>query len=172
MAFNERLADRIRETLSRHYGVIDRKMFGGIAFMLRGNMCCGVVGNELMVRVLPERYGEALGRPHARPMDFTGKPLKGMIYVGSKGIATDAALERWVKEGVDLVMSLPDKTTKAPMAAKKSVARKPVAARKPVVAKKSVAAKKPVAATKPEAARKPVAVKKPVAAKKLRQARG
>jgi hypothetical protein len=75
-------------------------MFGGLAFMVSGGMACGVVGDELMARVGPRRYEEALRRPHARPMDFTGRPLRGMVYVGADGIRTAAALKKWIREVV------------------------------------------------------------------------
>lgn len=77
--------------------------------MLRGNMCCGALKKNLVVRVGPEYYPKALTRPHARPMDFTGHPLKGFIYVGPAGYRTDRALTRWIEQGVDYVASLPKK---------------------------------------------------------------
>lgn len=84
-------------------------MFGGIAFMVRGNMCCGVVKDELMVRVGPDRYEEALARPHARPMDFTGRPMKGMLFVAEPGFRTDEALAQWVALASEYAASLPPK---------------------------------------------------------------
>ena len=87
-------------------GLTERKMFGGLAFMLDGNMCCGIVGDELMVRVGPDGYEAALGLPHARPMDFTGRPMKGMVYVGEEGLTSEDALVAWVGRGVDFASSL------------------------------------------------------------------
>ena len=84
-------------------------MFGGISFMLGGNMCCGVMGNDLVVRVGPERHEEALAKPHARPMDFTGRPLRGLVYVGPVAHQADDTLREWVKRGVDFAESLPPK---------------------------------------------------------------
>jgi hypothetical protein len=84
-------------------------MFGGIAFMLHGNMCCGVVKDTLMVRVGPEQYAKALAEPHARPMDFTGRPLNGFVYVGPAGYKTEAALRQWLKRATNFVASLPAK---------------------------------------------------------------
>ena len=84
-------------------------MFGGLTFMLQGNMCCGVAGDRLMVRVGPEKYDEALGQKHARLMDFTGRPMKGFVFVGSEGLASDGELETWVRRGVDFALSLPAK---------------------------------------------------------------
>lgn len=109
MAYDEALAGRIRAILARRRGVTERKMFGGIAFMLRGNMCCGALKKYLVVRVGPEYYPKALSRPHARPMDFTGRPLKGFVYVEPGGYRTDRVLTRWIDLGVDYVASLPKK---------------------------------------------------------------
>ena len=109
MAYDEELAERIRRALAGRQGVSEKKMFGGIAFMLRGNMCCGIVGDELMVRVGPGRFQEALAEPHARPMDFTGRPMRGMVYVTPEGCRTDEALKRWVEQGLNFAATLPAK---------------------------------------------------------------
>lgn len=84
-------------------------MFGGLAFLLSGNMCVGVVGDELMVRVGPDAYREAMDQPHARKMDFTGRPMKGFVYVGCKGFESDADLGGWVARGIGFASSLPAK---------------------------------------------------------------
>ncbi len=84
-------------------------MFGGIAFMLAGNMAAGVIGEELMVRLDPADAAKALGEPHARPMDFTGKPAKNMVYVDPEGTASDEGLAAWVDAGADYAASLPPK---------------------------------------------------------------
>ena len=84
-------------------------MFGGLCFMVRGNMCCGIVKDELMVRVGPDQFGKALREPHARGMDFTGRPMKGMVYVGRRGFQSKAALEKWMQYGLRFVLSLPPK---------------------------------------------------------------
>ena len=84
-------------------------MFGGLTFMLQGNMCCGVAGDRLMVRVGPEKYDEALAEKHAELMDFTGRPMKGMVFVGSDGLTSDDDLKAWVQRGVDFALSLPAK---------------------------------------------------------------
>ena len=94
MAYNEKLAERIRRQLSDRTDVVERKMFGGLAFMVRGHMCCGVVGDELMVRVGPAAYEAALEEKHAREMDFTGKSLRGMVYVAAPGLASAKQLSR------------------------------------------------------------------------------
>ncbi|PKB63648.1 MAG: RNA methyltransferase [SAR202 cluster bacterium Io17-Chloro-G2] len=109
MAFNEELALRIRAALSGHDGVVEKKMFGGIAFMLQGNMCVGVTGCDLMVRVGPNGLDDAMAQPHARPMDFTGRPMKGFVYVEPAGTEKDDSLKRWVQRGVAFVASLPAK---------------------------------------------------------------
>jgi hypothetical protein len=87
----------------------ERKMFGGLAFLVRGNMCCGIVGYELMVRVGPKQYAAALAQPYAREMDFTGRPMRGMVMVATDGLASDEALEYWVRRGIMFVSSLPSK---------------------------------------------------------------
>ncbi|NNL64924.1 MAG: TfoX/Sxy family protein [Myxococcales bacterium] len=107
MAFDEGLAQRIRETLAEREGVVERKMFGGLAFLLNGNLCVGVVADELMVRVGPDAYEAALAEPHARAMDFTGRPMKGLVYVGCEGFEADADLERWIARGSGFAASLP-----------------------------------------------------------------
>ena len=109
MAYSEDLAARIRSALTEHDGLTEKKMFGGLCFMLNGNMCCGIVGDELMLRVGPDGYDNALSQPGARPMDFTGKPMKGMVYVSADAIADDAALSGWAARGVKFAASLPAK---------------------------------------------------------------
>jgi hypothetical protein len=109
VAFDEELARRVRLALSGQDGIVEKKMFGGLAFMLHGNMSVGVDKDRLMVRVGPDRYEEALTRPHARPMDFTGRPMKGFVYVPPEGLQTDTALQEWVQMGVDFALTLPRK---------------------------------------------------------------
>ncbi len=109
MAYDEGLAQRIREALEDRTDVSEKKMFGGLAFLLSGNMCIGVVKGELMVRVGPHGYEEALRQPHARKMDFTGRPMKGFVYVACNGFESDADLRRWISQGVRFAGSLPRK---------------------------------------------------------------
>jgi TfoX/Sxy family transcriptional regulator of competence genes len=97
MAYDEKLAGRVRAALSRRAVVEERKMFGGLAFLVKGSMTCGIVGDELMVRVGPDRHEEALARPNVRPMDFTGRPMRGMVFVAPPGLASAPALARWVE---------------------------------------------------------------------------
>lgn len=84
-------------------------MFGGNAFMVNGHMCCGIIGDELVIRVGAEGHTEALSKPHARAMDFTGRPMKGFVYVTPAGYRTKATLETWIKRGLNFVLSLPPK---------------------------------------------------------------
>lgn len=113
MAFDESLAGRIRQRLAGTRGLSERKMFGGICFMLHGNMCCGLVGSTLMLRVGPAEYESCLALPHAREMDFTGKPLRGYVYVAPGGIATAALLKAWLGRATRYVNTLPPKPTAA-----------------------------------------------------------
>lgn len=105
MSYDESIADRVRTVLAGREDVIE--MFGGLAFMVRGNMCCGVLGSDLVVRVGPESYRAALRQPHTREMDFTGRSLKGLVYVGEHGIDSDPNLRRWVERGLEFAESLP-----------------------------------------------------------------
>ena len=110
MAYDESLADRIRELVSTRPVLSERRMFGGLAFMTAGNMLCGVVGDELMVRIGAEKYAECLSRPGARPMDFTGRPMTGMIYVNRQAVDTD--LSEWLDLAFEFAGSLPPKQAK------------------------------------------------------------
>ena len=108
MSYDDKTADRVRKILSPRLDVVEKKMFGGLCFMVNDSMCCGLTNAAFMVRVGPDRCEEALAQPHARPMDFTGRPLAGMVYVEPAGYKTDVALAKWVQRGVDFV------STKAP----------------------------------------------------------
>lgn len=109
MAFDERLAQRVRDILAQGVKVKETRMFGGLAFMVAGHMCCGVTGRDLVVRVGPDNYDSALSKAHARPMDFTGRALTGFVYVGPSGTRTNATLRKWINQGVRFVLSLPPK---------------------------------------------------------------
>lgn len=109
LAYDEGVAQRLRECLDTRDDVVEKKMFGGIAFMLSGNMCCGVVKDGLMARVGPDFYEQALALPHAREMDFTGRPLKGFIYIEPEGFSSDQDLNRWIDRCVQFVNGLPVK---------------------------------------------------------------
>ncbi len=112
MAFDEDLANRVRRILRKIDGVSEKKMFGGLCFLINGNMALGISREDLMIRVRPETYEKLLAQPNVRKMDFTGKPLKGFLYVGAKGRDTDRALRKWVSKSVDFAMSLPPKPKK------------------------------------------------------------
>lgn len=109
MAYDEALAGRVRSALRDEPGVVEKKMFGGVSFTLSGNMACGIVGDELMVRVGPDNYDDTLSRPHARPMDFTGRPMRGLVYVASPGFESDPDLAAWVEYGASFARGLPPK---------------------------------------------------------------
>jgi len=109
MAYDEGLAERLREVFADRDDVIEKKMFGGIAFMVRGNMCCGVIKDSLMARVGPEQYALVLKRPYAREMDFTGRTIKGFIQVDPAGFESDEDLKSWVELCEVFVGSLPAK---------------------------------------------------------------
>src|SRR5216684_3601720 len=109
MTFDEGLAKRVRNLLRGEHSFKEKRMFGGLAFMVNGHMCCGIVGEDLVVRVGTEEHEQALSQLHVRPMDFTGKPMKGFVYVGPSGYRTKAALKTWIKRGLRFVLSLPPK---------------------------------------------------------------
>lgn len=109
MPYDEQLAERVDQLLSAQDGVTARKMFGGLAFMLDGNMYVGIHRDRLMVRVGPEGYEDALERPHCKPMDITGRPMKGWVMVDAEGVAADTDLAAWVYLGVRFASSLPAK---------------------------------------------------------------
>jgi len=109
MAYDLSLADRVRSILGRSTEFDERKMFGGIAFMVNGRMCCGVTKTDLVLRLSLEAAASALREPHTRPMDFTGRPMKSMIYVDAHGTDLDEALEAWVSSAVALARNPPAK---------------------------------------------------------------
>jgi TfoX/Sxy family transcriptional regulator of competence genes len=106
MAYDEGLAERIRSVLS---DVTEKRMFGGLAFLVAGRMSVGIVKDELMVRIGPERYEELLAKPHARAMDFTGRPMKGFLFIAPEGFEADADLERWVEDAVSYALTVSEK---------------------------------------------------------------
>jgi hypothetical protein len=109
VAYDEGLAQRIRESLDDVPGISEKKMFGGLAFLLNGNMACGVVGEDLMVRVGPKAYATSLAMPHVREMNFTGRPMRGLVFVRAPGFEADRDLDHWVGRGVAFAQSLPSK---------------------------------------------------------------
>lgn len=109
MAYDEALADRVRETLGPRPDLSERKMFGGLCLMTGGHMFCGILGDELMLRLGPDAAEAALERPHVRPMDFTGRPMKGMVYVEPAGFRDEQALRGWLELALGFAATLPPK---------------------------------------------------------------
>lgn len=110
MAYDEDLAHRIRAIVGRMPGVSEKRMFGGLAFLVRGNMAIAVSGKGgIMVRVPPERSAELMDRPHAGPMEMRGREMNGWLRVTAAGVEADAALAEWAAIGTDFAASLPPK---------------------------------------------------------------
>lgn len=118
MAYDPALAARVRKLLLGRKGVTEKAMFGGLAYLLDGKMFCGILGEELLARVGPGAHDEALARPHVRIMDFTGRPMRGYVFVGAKAIGEKRALAAWVDECARHAATLPEKP-------KKKAARRP-----------------------------------------------
>ena len=108
MAYDLKLAERIRSELNG-MPFVEKKMFGGVGLLLNGNLACGVHKDDLIVRVDPEKHTALLKKPHAKPFDLTRKPMKGWLLVEADGVKTDKQLSAWVKEGVEFVLTLPQK---------------------------------------------------------------
>jgi TfoX/Sxy family transcriptional regulator of competence genes len=110
VAYDEDFANRVRELLADEKGISEKAMFGGLAFLLKGNMAVGLSGGgELMVRVGPDATDDALSRPHTRLFDMTGRPMKGWILVAPEGVKTKRQLDAWVKRGTNFARTLPPK---------------------------------------------------------------
>jgi len=109
MAYDQQIADEVRTAIQPRLGLTEREMFGGIGFMINGNMAVGVSGDELMVRVGKEAHDEAISRPGARTFDMGARPMRGWVAVSSEGFSTEAALASWVEWGVTFAESLPPK---------------------------------------------------------------
>lgn len=112
MSYDEGLAERIRELFQDRADVEEKKMFGGLCFMVSNHMCCGIVNETLMARVGPDNYEKCLAKKHASEMDFTGKAMKGMVYVSPQGFESDLNLAKWVSICTGFVESLPPKKPK------------------------------------------------------------
>jgi len=106
VAYDEELADRIRQAVGPGPDVTEKKMFGGLAFLRDGKMFVGIVKDDLMVRVGPDRYEVVLAKAHVRPMDFTGRPMVGYVFVGPGGSRTGKAVKKWVEQGAAFVATL------------------------------------------------------------------
>lgn len=107
MPFDDRLAERVRSVLADESAVVEKRMFGGLTFMVDGHMACGIVGDRLMVRLGPDGVERALTEQHVSPMEFTGRPLHSMAFVSAEGVRDDAALAAWVQRTTSFVGSLP-----------------------------------------------------------------
>ena len=103
MAYDEDLANRIRELLAAQKGIEEKRMFGGLTFMVAGHMCCGVLKDDLIVRIEPSDFETLVAQPHVRPFDFTGRTMQGMVYVESSALADAGVLRTWVHRGTDYV---------------------------------------------------------------------
>ncbi len=114
MTYDEGLAQRVREDMHELPGYVEKKMFGGIGFMLHGNMAVGVIGEDLIVRVGREQYESALQKPHTRPFDMTGRAMTGWVVVTAEGYQSDEDLQGWVQRGIAYASSLPAKVARNP----------------------------------------------------------
>jgi hypothetical protein len=113
MAFDEKLAARVREALRSRTDMIEKAMFGGVTFMIAGNMCCGVHRSDLILRLDPHTTTGDLRSPHVRPWDFMKRPMPGMFAVEEAGCANQKAVEKWVELALKHALSLPPKTSRA-----------------------------------------------------------
>jgi TfoX/Sxy family transcriptional regulator of competence genes len=113
LSYDPAAAERVRQLLSGRSDVAEKKMVGGLSFLVNGNMCCGITGTALMIRVGAEGREQALREPHVRPMLFAGRALPGFICIEPEGYATDDALARWVQRGLAFVSGLPAKPVRA-----------------------------------------------------------
>ncbi len=111
MPYDADLVLRLRKLIECRSGIEEKRMFGGIAFLVGGNMCFGIYRDNLIVRVGPDRYEESLSLPHTGPMDITGRPMKGWVMVDAEGINTHAALQQWIEGGLAFAAAPPDKKT-------------------------------------------------------------
>jgi TfoX/Sxy family transcriptional regulator of competence genes len=109
VSYDPATAERVRQLLSVRDDVAEKRMVGGLSFLVKGNMCCGVTGTALMIRVGAERREQVLREPYVQPMRFAGRDLSGFICVEPAGFAADDALARWVQRGLSFVASLPPK---------------------------------------------------------------
>lgn len=112
MPYNEILDKRIINLLSQQRDIVSKKMFGGVCYMLKNKMIIGTAKERLMIRCLPDRYEELLAKPHAVIMDFTGKAMKGFLFVNESGIKTDKQLQWWIDVGIEYALNTPPKKKK------------------------------------------------------------
>lgn len=139
MAYDEVLAERVRQAVKKRSKAVEKKMFGGLCFMVKGHMACGVESERIVVRVGADAYEKALARPGAKPMDFTGRALKGFVYVGSSSVKNGRSLQKWIDMAVAHADSLPPKPARKKLAKSKASAKS-----KKVTTRKASAKKKPL----------------------------
>jgi TfoX/Sxy family transcriptional regulator of competence genes len=113
MPYDDTAAARVRRILAKRRDVVERKMMGGLCFMVKGSMCCGVSGSAVMVRVGAEAYRQMLAEPHVRPLEFAGRRPRGFVLVEPEAYRTDTMLGTWVQRGIDFVTALPPKRAAA-----------------------------------------------------------
>jgi len=129
MAYDEALATRVRAIVQEEGHFEERKMFGGLTFMRKDRMCCGVLRDDLVVKLGPERAAEAEREPHVRPMDFTGRPMPGLLYVSPEGVSDEVALRRWVVAAIAFAEGLPPKAARRTKSGRRTVSGLPTTAR-------------------------------------------
>jgi TfoX/Sxy family transcriptional regulator of competence genes len=171
MAYDEGLAERVRERLAERRDIREKRMFGGLSFLRDGQLFVGVRKNDLMVRVGPAQFAAACRRPHVQPMVFARLPkLVGYVLVAPEGVDFDDDLQSWIDLATQFAATLPAKAAAKKPATTKKAAAKKAATKKPaakIAATKKPAAKKPAATKKPAA--KKAATKKPAPAKRPRR---
>ena len=113
MAYSVKLDERLTNLLKTTTGIVKKKMFGGVCYMMKDKMFCGIVKDELMVRCLDEKYESMLKKIHVRQMDFTGRPMKGFLFIDAAGIKTDIQLYKWIDTGIEFALKSPPKKKKA-----------------------------------------------------------
>lgn len=109
MAYDQALAERVQKTIAGQTGWVAKEMFGGIGFMLHGNMACGVINDSLIVRVGPDEYESSLNEPNTRVFDMTGRPMRGWVVIDPPGLILESDLHTWVKRGINFTNTLPPK---------------------------------------------------------------
>ena len=109
MPYDEHLAERVRKTIGKKRGITEQKAFGGVGFMLHGNMACGIIGEKLMLRLGADGAAAAMEEEHVTPMDFTGRPMKTMVFIKPGGTEADADLQKWIGKTLAFAKTLPKK---------------------------------------------------------------
>lgn len=137
MAYDPALVERIQTLLADRAGVSQKRMFGGVCFLLHGHMACGVADDRLMLRVGPERHEATLALPHVVPMDFTGRPLRGFVFVQPAGFRTAAALRKWLDLALEVAATSPAEKGRPKLAGKARRTPKPLPPRLEALAERA-----------------------------------